>query len=89
MKKGLGFSRQRFSLRKGAAPVLAALLLVASIFALFTTVGAQVESQKLTALHLSDVTSCPGDIEQQRPARVVLQYIDGVFHKWEEYCAIS
>ena len=85
MKQGSGSSRQRFSLRKGAAPVLAALLLAASIFALFTTVGAQIESQKQTALHLSGVTSCPGDIEQQRPARVVLQYIDGVFHKWEEY----
>ena len=85
MIKGSGSSRQRFSLRKGAAPVLAALLLAASIFALFTTVGAQIESQKLTELHFSGVKSCPEDIEQRRPARVVLQYIDGVFHKWEEY----
>lgn len=85
MKKGPGTSRQRFSLRKGAAPVLVALLLAASIFALFTTVGAQIESQRLTELHLSGVKSCPEDIEQRRPARVVLQYIDGVFHKWEEY----
>jgi V8-like Glu-specific endopeptidase len=85
MKKRLGFSRHRFSLRKGAAPVLAALLLAASIFALFTTVAAQIESQKLTELHLSGVLSCPDDIEQRRPGRVVLQYIDGVFHKWEEY----
>jgi len=85
MKKESGSSRQHFSLRKKAAPVLAALLLAASIFALFTTVGAQIESQKQTALHLSGVMSCPGDIEQRQPARVVLQYIDGVFHKWEEY----
>jgi V8-like Glu-specific endopeptidase len=85
LEKRSGNSRQRFSLRKGAAPVLAALLLAASVFALFTTVGAQIESQKQTALHLSGVTSCPGDIEQRQPARVVLQYIDGVFHKWEEY----
>jgi V8-like Glu-specific endopeptidase len=85
MRKGSGSVRQCFSLRKRAVPILAALLLAASIFALFTTVGAQIESQKQTALHLSGVTSCPGDIEQRQPARVVLQYIDGVFHKWEEY----
>jgi V8-like Glu-specific endopeptidase len=67
------------------APVLTALLLAASIFAVFATVGAQIESQKPTEPHLTGVRSCPDDIEQRRPSRVVLQYIDGVFHKWEEY----
>lgn len=85
MKKGLGFSRQRFSFRNGVAPVLAALFLAASIFVVFTAVGAQIEGQKPTELHLTGVKSCPDDIEQRLPSRVVLQYIDGVFHKWEEY----
>jgi V8-like Glu-specific endopeptidase len=85
MKKGPGFFRQCFSFRKGAAPVLAALLLVVSIFAVFTMVGAQIESQNSTELNLSGVKSCPDDIEQRNPSRVVLQYINGVFHKWEEY----
>ncbi len=31
------------------------------------------------------VRDCPDGIEQRLPSRVVLQYIDGVFHKWEEY----
>jgi V8-like Glu-specific endopeptidase len=85
MKKGWGWFRQRISLRKDVAPVLSALLLVVSIFALFTTVGAQNENRAFTELHLLGVHDCPNDIEQRRPARVVLQYIDGVFHKWEEY----
>lgn len=85
MKQGSGTSHRRFSLRKRVAPVLAALLLAASIFALFTTVGAQIESQKRSEALFAGLKGCPADIEQQRPARVVLQYIDGAFHKWEEY----
>jgi V8-like Glu-specific endopeptidase len=85
MKKGLDFPRRRSSLRKGAAPVLAALLLAAAIFSVFTAVGAQIENQKPLELYLTGVKSCPSNIEQRSPSRVVLQYIDGVFHKWEEY----
>ena len=70
---------------KRGAPVLTVLLLAASILALFASVGAQIEGQNPTGLHLAGVRSCPGDIEKRRPSRVVLQYIDGIFHKWEEY----
>ncbi len=85
MKKGLGYFRQRFSLRKEVAPILAALILLASVFVLFTTVGAQIESQAVKTLEFSAVRDCPDGIEQRLPSRVVLQHIDGVFHKWEEY----
>lgn len=85
MRKGLGFSRKQFSFRTRAAPVLAALFLVASIFAVFTAVGAQIENQNITGSYLENLKSCPDDIEQRHPSRVVLQHIDGVFHKWEEY----
>ncbi|MEW6332971.1 MAG: hypothetical protein AB1558_01730, partial [Thermodesulfobacteriota bacterium] len=66
-------------------PVLVALILAASVFALFTTVSAQIESQKRLEALFAGVKGCPANIEQRSPARVVLQYIDGVFHKWEEY----
>jgi V8-like Glu-specific endopeptidase len=85
MKKGFGYFRQRFSLRKGVAPILVALILLASVFVLFTTVGAQIESQAVKTLEFSAVRDCPDGIEQHLPSRVVLQHIDGVFHKWEEY----
>jgi V8-like Glu-specific endopeptidase len=85
MKKKLGLSFRHFSLRKVMAPALGGLLLAAFIFAAFTAVGAQIASQKPPELHLSGVKGCPDDIEERRPSRVVLQYIDGVFHKWEEY----
>lgn len=85
MQKGSGTSPQRSKLRRIAAPLLAALLLAASLIALITTVGAQIESSRVTELQFPGIRGCPDDIEQRRPARVVLQYIDGVFHKWEEY----
>ena len=55
MKKVSGIPHQRFTLRKGAAQVLVALLIAASIFAVFTTVGAQIESRQSTELSLSGV----------------------------------
>ena len=85
MKKGFTVFRQGLRLRKGVTPVLAALLLLVLVFALFTTVGAQIDPQAKSALDLSVVRDCPDGIEQRLPSRVVLQYIDGVFHKWEEY----
>lgn len=85
MKKGFDYFRQRFSLRKGVAPILVALILLASVFVLFTTVAAQIESQAVKTLEFSAVRDCPDGIEQRLPSRVVLQHIDGVFHKWEEY----
>jgi V8-like Glu-specific endopeptidase len=85
MNKRLGPSPRRFLLLKGAASFLAALLLAASICTGIAPVGAQNENQKLTELHHSGVKDCPGDIGQRSPSRVVLQYIDGIFHKWEEY----
>ena len=85
MKKGFTVFRQRLHLRKRVTPVLATLLLMVFVFALFTTVGAQNEPQATSALDLSMVRGCPDGIEQRLPSRVVLQYIDGVFHKWEEF----
>jgi len=85
MKKGFTVFRQGLRHRKGVTPVLAALLLMALVFALFSTVGAQIEPQAVNSLDLSAVRDCPDGIEQRLPSRVVLQYIDGVFHKWEEY----
>jgi len=75
--------RQGLRLRKGVTPVLAALLLMALVFVLFTSVGAQIESQAMNSLDFSAVRGCPDGIEQRLPSRVVLQYIDGVFHKWK------
>lgn len=69
----------------GMAPIRAALILLASVFVLFTTVGAQIESQAVKTQEFSAVRECPEGIEQRLPSRVVLQHIDGVFHKWEEY----
>jgi V8-like Glu-specific endopeptidase len=85
MKKGFTFFRQDLRLRKGVTPVLAALLLPILVFAFFTAVGAQSDPQTVSVLNLSMVRNCPDGIEQRLPSRVVLQYIDGVFHKWEEY----
>jgi V8-like Glu-specific endopeptidase len=84
VKKGL-FFYQGLLLRNCVMPVLVALLLLVSIFALPTTVGAQIEPQGANSLDLSAVQVCPDGIEKRLPSRVVLQYITGVFHKWEEY----
>ncbi len=85
MIKGPGSPARHFSLRTRVTPVLAVLLIAASIFTVFATAAAQIAPRNPTELHLTGVKGCPDDIEQRRPSRVVLQYIDGVFHKWEEY----
>ncbi|MDP1989843.1 MAG: CFI-box-CTERM domain-containing protein [Syntrophales bacterium] len=85
MKKGFSVFHRGLPLRKGVKPVLAALLLLVFVFTLFSTVGAQIEPQAVNSLDLSAVRDCPDGIGQRLPSRVVLQYIDGVFHKWEEY----
>jgi len=85
MKKGFDYFRPFFSLRKGVAPIRVAFILLASVFILFTTVSAQIEIQAVKSLEFSAVRDCPDGIEQHLPSRVVLQHIDGVFHKWEEY----
>jgi V8-like Glu-specific endopeptidase len=85
VKKVFDYFRPLFSLRKGEAPIRVALILLVSIFVLFTTVGAQIESQAVRTPEYSAVRDCPDGIEQRLPSRVVLQHIDGVFHKWEEY----
>ena len=84
MKKRFTVFRQGLRRRNDVAPILVALLLLAFFF-LFTSVGAQIESQTAYPLDLSVIRDCPDGIEQRLPSRVVLQYIDGVFHKWEEY----
>jgi hypothetical protein len=67
------------------APIRLALILLVSIFVLFTTVGAQIDNRAARTSEYSAVRDCPDGIEQRLPSRVVLQHIDGVFHKWEEY----
>ena len=85
MKKGFTVFHQDLRRQKAVIRVLAALLLMALVFSLFTTVGAQIEPQAVNSLDLSTVRNCPDGIEQRLPSRVVLQFIDGIFHKWEEY----
>ncbi len=85
MKKGFTIFRQGLRSRKGVTAVLAVLLLLVLVFVLFTTGGAQINSKAENGPDLSIVRDCPDGIEQRLPSRVVLQYIDGVFHKWEEY----
>jgi V8-like Glu-specific endopeptidase len=85
MKKEFNYSPPFFLLRRRAVPIWVVLILLASVFVLFTTVGAQIESQAVKTLEFSAVRECPDGIEQRLPSRVVLQHIDGVFHKWEEY----
>lgn len=85
MKKGFSVFRLGLQLRNGVTPILAAILLPVLVFVLFTTVDAQIDTQTVTSLDLSMVRDCPDGIEQRLPSRVVLQYIDGIFHKWEEY----
>lgn len=77
--------RPLFSLPRRAAPFWVVLILLMSFFVFFTTVGAQIESQSASHRGFSAVLECPDSIEQRPPSRVVLQHIDGVFHKWEEY----
>ena len=84
-KEGCTLHQQGVRLRKRVTPVLAVLLLLVFIFSLFNVVGAQIDPQAANTLDLSVVRVCPDGIEQRLPSRVVLQYIDGVFHKWEEY----
>ena len=85
MKKGFTIFCQGLRSRKGVTAVLAVLLLLVLVFVLFTTGGAQINSKAENGPDLSIVRDCPDGIEQRLPSRVVLQYIDGVFHKWEEY----
>ncbi len=85
MKKEFNNFHPLFLLRRRAAPIWVAFILLASVFLLFTTVGAQFESQAIKTSEFSAVRECPDGIEHRLPSRVVLQHIDGVFHKWEEY----
>ena len=85
MKKGFTLFCQGLRSRKGVTAVLAVLLLLVLVLALFATGGAQINSKAESGPDLSMVRDCPDGIEQRLPSRVVLQYIDGVFHKWEEY----
>lgn len=85
MKGRSSVYRQGISLHRGIGPVLVALLLLISVFSLFAIGGAQIDPQASSAPAFSAVRDCPAGIEQRLPSRVVLQYIDGVFHKWEEY----
>jgi V8-like Glu-specific endopeptidase len=85
MKKEFNCFHPFFLLRRRAAPIWVALILLVSVFVLITTVGAQIESQAVKTLEFSAIRECPDGIELRLPSRVVLQHIDGVFHKWEEY----
>ncbi len=85
MKRKAEPFRSFFSFCRGKAPIWATSILLVSIFVLFTTVGAQIESQAVRGLEHSVVRDCPDGIEQRLPSRVVLQHIDGILHKWEEY----
>ncbi len=85
MKKKIHFSRSLSSFSNGKAWVWTALILLASIFILFTTVAAQIGSQAIPTPDYSALRDCPDGLEKRLPSRVVLQHIDGVFHKWEEY----
>lgn len=41
--------------------------------------------QSFITLDLANVHDCPDDLDQQSASRVVMQHIDGLFYKWEEY----
>ncbi len=84
MKKKSDPDRPFFSFRVGKAPFWIFLLLVSILF-LFTAVGAQIEGQADRNQAYSALRDCPERLEQRVPSRVVLQHIDGVIHKWEEF----
>lgn len=85
MKKKLNSRKSLFSFSNGKAPVWVALILLASIFFLSMTFAAQIGSQSVPTQGYSALRDCPDGLEKRLPSRVVLQHIDGVFHKWEEY----